>query len=154
MDERMEAAEGKTDFLGLCDIADIVIRSRMLDKFLRTPEPALGIDREITAIVRHKYFRQAQCAPAGAVGYGALANMFGQHAQVFHDALGMREDVAVNPLQNDLAAGIGSDEKSIIDQSLPMRLDGADISTRNELAGNVLFNGHGGFDGQAGAALG
>lgn len=42
----MEAAEGKTGFLGLCDIADVVIRARMLDKFLRTPEPAVGVDEK------------------------------------------------------------------------------------------------------------
>lgn len=80
--------------------------------------------------------------------------MPGQHTQVFHDVLGMREDVTINPLQNDLAAGIGGDEKSIVDQSLPMRLDDADFSLQNELAGNVLFNNHVAFDGQAGAALG
>jgi len=105
--------------------------------------------------------------------------MPGQHAQVFHDQFGIWKDVSINPLQDDLAAGIGGHDKSIVYQSLPMRVDGADFSVQDKLAGNVLLMGHDGkamfsdvmmlyeyctlwrfnarilaFDGQACAALG
>ena len=95
-----------------------------------------------------------QRTSAGAVGNGASANMSGQRAQVFHDVLGMREYMTINPLQNDPAAGFGGDEKSIVDQPLPMRADKTDLFVQNELVGDVLFKGHDGFDGQAGVALG
>ena len=43
---------------------------------------------------------------------------------------------------DDLAAAGDGDDKSIVDQSVTMRADGADFSVRNELAGNVLLKRH------------
>jgi hypothetical protein len=78
----------------------------------------------------------------------------------------MREDVTVDPLQDDPAAAIDGNDKSIVDQPVTMRADGADFYVRKELAGDVLFKRHDGegvlafrrvystFDGQACTALG
>jgi len=54
----------------------------------------------------------------------------------------MREDMTVDPLQDDLAAAIDGNDKSIVDQPVTMRADGADFCVRKELAGNVLLKGH------------
>ncbi|GAB4514235.1 MAG: hypothetical protein Tsb0026_19470 [Sulfuricaulis sp.] len=68
-----------------------------------------------------------------------LTAVSAQHTQVFHDVLGMREDMTVDPLQDDLGTGIGGYDKSIVDQSLPVWADGADFSVQDELAGDILL---------------
>ncbi len=138
----MEPAESETDFLGLRDIPDALECTRVRDKLLRAPKPAHGVDDKIPTVSGCQYFRQAQRAPGGAAGSGALANMPGQHAQVLHDVFGVREDVAVNPLQDDPAAGIGGRDKSIVNQSVAVRMNGADLPVQNEFVGDVLLKGH------------
>ncbi|BAV32859.1 hypothetical protein SCL_0537 [Sulfuricaulis limicola] len=56
----------------------------------------------------------------------------------------MREDVTVDPLQNELAVAIDGHDKGIVDQPVTMRADGAYFCVRKKLAGNDLLKGHAG----------